>query len=463
MVRRASRPYRRHRTTTMQVLSDSLRRGAVASGGRCPAALLAIALLAGCGTSERVIAPEAAPARFDRALVQRGATLAALGNCHGCHTPREARSYSGGVGLETPFGTVYSTNITPDPDTGIGRWSEQAFARAMREGVDREGRNLYPAFPYDHFTHVTDEDNRALYAYLMTREPVHAEARPNRLTFPFNIRAGIGVWKHLYFKPGVFQPDSTKDAKWNRGAYLAEGLAHCGACHTPRNKLGAEEADRAYDGGEAEGWHAYAINAKNHARIAWTEDALVSYLRRGFHDEHGISRGPMSAVTSDLAKVPEDEVRAIAAYFIDRMRDRAPVTAAREVQVAERDTGMQLYAAACAACHDGSERVPFGGLPLGLSTGVTGESPRNFIIVTLYGLPAAPGQTSPIMPGFGAAMSDAQVAALASSLRAYLTSEPPWNDLEKIVREVRAQGPRLAQHPAGGTGIDPATRRIEER
>ncbi len=423
---------------------------------RGPATLLAIALLGACALGERgSIAPIDPPAAqgFERALVERGAMLAAAGNCRGCHTTRDGRSFAGGLGIETPFGIVYSTNITPDSETGIGAWPEAAFQRAMREGLDRDGRHLYPAFPYDHFTLVTDEDNRALYAYLMTREPVRYRPPDNRLAFPFNIRAGIGIWKRLYFRAGPYRPDSAKSAAWNRGAYLAEGLGHCGSCHTPRNRLGAERKERAYDGGEAEGWHAYAINERSAAAVAWTEDALVTYLRRGWHDRHGIARGPMAAVTSDLAEVREDDVRAIAVYFASLTGAR-PATRVRENIAIRSDAAMALYRQACHGCHDGTQSLPFGGLPLGLSIGVTGESPRNLVIVTMYGLPAAEGEATPLMPGFAGALSDRQLVDLASALRANLTDKPPWTDLEQIVREVRSAGPRLARHPARAS--DPA-------
>src|SRR5687768_14305547 len=189
------------------------------------------------------LAPSEPPPRaaFDADVIAKGAQLAAMGNCNVCHTAPGGKAYAGGRPLKTPFGTVYGTNITPDPETGIGRWSEAAFARAMREGLDREGRHLYPVFPYDHFTKMTDEDIRALYAFVMTRQPVRAETPPNELPFPFNVRSAIGVWKHLYFEPGRFRPDPAQSAEWNRGAYLAEGLGHCGACHTPRNLVGAEK------------------------------------------------------------------------------------------------------------------------------------------------------------------------------------------------------------------------------
>lgn len=167
---------------------------------------------------------------FDPALVKRGAELAAVGNCIACHTVPGAQAFAGGLALPTPFGTIYSTNITPDAETGIGAWSEAAFARAMREGVDRRGHHLYPAFPYDHFTRVTDEDNRALYAFLMTRAPVKATPPPNELAFPLGFRPVLALWKLLFLDKGPLELDPQQSEEWNRGAYLAEGLGHCGAC-----------------------------------------------------------------------------------------------------------------------------------------------------------------------------------------------------------------------------------------
>jgi mono/diheme cytochrome c family protein len=162
----------------------------------------------------------------DHALIAKGSELSLIGNCNTCHTRDGDAAYAGGRPITTPFGTVYSTNITPDPETGIGGWSEEAFARAMFEGVRRDGAHLYPAFPYDHFTKLSADDVRALYAFLMTRETVQAEARPNDLTFPFNIRVLIAGWKLLFFERGQFQPSATQTAEWNRGAYLVDGLAH---------------------------------------------------------------------------------------------------------------------------------------------------------------------------------------------------------------------------------------------
>ena len=207
--------------------------------------LLAVLLaLAGVGLAWRRDIPPVAraePSSIDPALVEAGARLAAVGNCIACHTVPGGEAFAGGLAVPTQFGTIHSTNITPDEETGIGAWSEEAFARAMHEGVDRAGRHLYPAFPYDHFTLVTPEDNRALFAYLMTRQPVSSTAPENDLAFPYNIRMALAGWKLLFLDEGVFEPDPAKDETWNRGAYLAEGLAHCGACHTPRNALGARD------------------------------------------------------------------------------------------------------------------------------------------------------------------------------------------------------------------------------
>ena len=261
---------------------------------------------------------------FEPDLVKRGRALAAIGNCSNCHTAGAGRDLAGGVAVPTPFGTVFSSNITPDADTGIGRWSEAAFRRAMRNGVDREGRHLYPTFPYDHFTNVSDEDDRALYAYLMTREPVRSAAPENRLSFPFDQRVLIAGWKLLFLRRDTHHPNSSKSAEWNRGAYLVEGLAHCGACHTPRNALGAERAGAPFAGGDVENWQAYAINADSPSPVRWDADALFSYLRNGWHPDHGTARGPMAQVVANLSSVSSDEVRAIATYAASVFGPPAP-------------------------------------------------------------------------------------------------------------------------------------------
>src|SRR5262245_41178237 len=233
--------------------------------------VLVVVFLAIAWHSPTVLITRPDPKGLDPALVKRGADLASIGNCNTCHTAPGGRPFAGGLGFSTPFGVIYSTNITPDTPTGIGSWSEAAFRRALREGVGRDGSHLYPVFPYDHFTLLNDDDVRALYAYFMTREPVRAAAPANELSFPFNFRLAIAAWKLLYFRSGSYRPDATQSVAWNRGAYLVEGLAHCGACHTPRNSFGAETKPR-FAGGEAEGWTAYALNDASPAPVPWNAE-----------------------------------------------------------------------------------------------------------------------------------------------------------------------------------------------
>jgi mono/diheme cytochrome c family protein len=385
------------------------------------------------------------PQSFDPELVKRGRELAALGNCNDCHTVRGAKNFTGGVPVPTPFGTIYSTNITPDPETGIGRWSEEAFRRAMRSGVDREGRHLYPTFPYDHFTNVTDEDDRALYAYMMTREPVVAMARGNQLHFPFNQRFIVAGWKLLFLRSETYQPDATKSAEWNRGAYLVEGLAHCGACHTPRNALGAERAHVAFSGGEAENWSAYAINTQSPAPVTWDADALDFYLRKGWHPDHGTARGPMAEVVSNLSSVPASDVHAIATYMADVFgaphteRSRETVVAqAKSIQGKTADPqGATIYAAACAGCHESDRPPPYGGINLALSSALSAPDPRNLINIVLAGVRPVEGERSPIMPGFAGTMNDRQIVVLVSYLRSRFTGQPAWGSLETVIEQAR--------------------------
>ena len=389
------------------------------------------------------------PQSFDPALVKRGRDLAAIGNCNDCHTLRGGKAFAGGLPVPTPFGTIYSSNITPDPDTGIGRWSEAAFRRAMRSGVDRAGQHLYPTFPYDHFTNVDDEDDRALYAFLMTREPVHAPARANQLPFPLNQRFVVAGWKLLFLRRGTYQSDSTQSAEWNRGAYLVEGLAHCGACHTPRNVLGAERRSAEFSGGDVDNWHAYAINARSPAPVPWDAEALFSYLRQGWHPDHGVARGPMAEVISNLSSVPASEVHAIAVYMTsvfgpappDRLRQASEMRAqigSSPVQLAPANAaGALIYAAACAMCHETGRPLPYGGVNLGLSTAISAPDPRNVANIVLSGIPPVEGERSPIMPDFASSMNDEQISVLLNYLRARFSNQPAWTGVEKTVRDAR--------------------------
>ena len=262
------------------------------------------------------------PASFDKALVERGRVLANYGDCTACHTRPDGPPFAGNLPLKTPFGTIYTTNITPDPETGIGTWSREAFRRSMKSGVDRKGRHLYPAFPYDHFTKVKDADIDAIYAYLMAAvAPVRETTRGNDFGFPYNIRATLAVWKLLFLDKTPFRPDPSKDAEWNEGAYLVEGLGHCGACHSPRNFMGARTTP-AYGGGSAEGWYAPPLNKDNLSQQPWTKVELVVYLMDGWHAKHGMAAGSMTPVVDALHKQNEIDVFAIAAYVLAAARRR---------------------------------------------------------------------------------------------------------------------------------------------
>jgi mono/diheme cytochrome c family protein len=401
------------------------------------------------------------PQSFDASLVKRGRELAAIGNCGDCHTLRGGKSFAGGLPVPTPFGTIFSSNITPDPETGIGRWSETAFRRAMRSGVDRDGRHLYPTFPYDHFTNVSDEDDAALYAFMMTREPVGAPARENQLAFPLDHRVLVAGWKLLFLHRGSYRPDGAKSAEWNRGAYLVEGLAHCGACHTPRNALGAERVSASFAGGDVDNWQAYPINAQSPSPVPWDTDALFTYMREGSHPDHGTARGPMAQVVSNLSQVSSSDVRAIATYMadvfgaptLDRKRQgEAALAQAKSAPAAPLQAnaaGASIYVAACATCHESGRPPPYGGINLGLSTAVASPDPRNLANIVLSGVRPVEGERSPIMPGFAASMNDAQIAALLNFLRARFSHQAPWTGVEKIVEDARRTQTALLQTSAG--------------
>lgn len=388
------------------------------------------------------IPPIDAPAAesFDAQSVKRGAQLAALGDCATCHTAPGGETFAGGRAVLTPFGTIYSTNITPDATTGIGQWSEAAFQRAMREGVDRGGNHLYPAFPYDHFTLVSDADSAALYAFIMTRQPVLARTPENQLPFPLNMRFILAGWKLLFFHKGPYEPDLARDEQWNRGAYLANGIGHCGACHTPRNSFGAEISAQHFGGGEAEGWHAYAINADSKSFEAWNAQDLHMFLSKGWHDRHGDAHGPMAPVSQNLSSVPDADVKAIATYVASVMAKREePTRTSATSDEPSNDTGAAIYAATCASCHDGTRPLPFGGVKLTLSTAVTGESATNLINVVLDGLHPSEGEAGAIMPGFSSTLTDGQLESLVAYIRSNLGAKPPWTGVETSVREARSR------------------------
>ncbi|CAN0339677.1 unnamed protein product, partial [Phaeothamnion confervicola] len=312
------------------------------------------------------IAPVERPAAtaFAPDAVKTGSVLAALGNCSTCHTRDGGKPFAGGRPIDTPFGTIHATNITPDPATGIGRWSPAAFTRAVREGVSRDGRHLYPAFPYDHMAKTTNADIAAVYAFLMTRNAVESTPPVNNLAFPYSIRSLVAGWKLLFHDGQPFKSDPTKSAEWNRGAYLVEGLAHCGSCHTPRNRFGAEDKSRAYSGGEAAGWTAPALDATSPAPIPWTAQTLAAYLAKGRPPQHGSANGPMQPVIANLVEVPPSDINAIATYVAGLAGAATPERLAAASRTFARASGAgaatrapvagpgaAIYAGACAQCH----------------------------------------------------------------------------------------------------------------
>jgi len=387
------------------------------------------------------IAPIATPPRasFVERQVARGSVLAAIGNCSDCHTADGGKPFAGGKPLPTPFGTIYGTNITPDRDTGIGRWSQEAFARALREGVDRRGEHLYPVFPYDHFTKLSDEDVAALYAFVMTREPVRARNRANQVRFPYNVRAFIAVWKSLYFEPGRFTPDPSQSAQWNRGAYLSQALGHCGACHTPRNAMGAEIRERHFAGGSADTWHAPALDRSSPSPVSWTAQALAAYLRTGLVERHAIAAGPMAAVVDNLRAMSGDDAAAIATYVVSGMEGASGATRGASSQPSDAQ-GAALYANACGECHDKGRTTSSGGaLELPLAIALYLPTPANLVHITLEGIPPRDGEASRIMPGFAGSLTDAQAVSLLQYLRTEVAGKPPWPDLDAEVRRIAAE------------------------
>ena len=399
------------------------------------------------------VAPISPPlaASFGPGVVARGEQLAAAGSCAGCHSVEGGPAYGGGLGLETGFGLAYSTNITPDPQTGIGNWSAAAFTRAMREGVARDGSHLLPAFPYTHFTKLSDEDVAALYAFFMTRPAVFAPARVNTIRFPFNLRPLQAGWKLLFFDRGTYQNVAGRSTAWNRGAYLAEGITHCAACHTPRNVYGAERHNAAYAGAAFEGWLAPPLDPSNPAPVPWVQQDLYDYLRHGESEVHGAAAGAMAGVVHQgLAPLPDADIEALATYFADRNGSAAQAAAApaalalaatRRLVDAGRESepGANLYLAACAACHYSRPALaPAVQSSLALSTAITSPDPSNFIQTVLHGVGGA-GQAGPYMPAFADALSDADIAELATYLRLTRSDQPPWPQLPAAIAARRPQ------------------------
>ncbi|MGI4985054.1 MAG: c-type cytochrome [Janthinobacterium lividum] len=398
------------------------------------------------------------PAAWSAATLARGRDIAAAGDCAVCHTAPGGIRNAGGLGIATPFGTVYSTNLTPDVAHGIGGWSFAAFDRAMRQGISRDGRHLYPAFPYTAFTKLSEADMTALYAYLMAQPAVPVPAPATRLRFPFNQRPLLAGWNALYLTPGAYRPEPARAAEWNRGRYLVEGAGHCSACHSPRNALGAEQGGARYlSGGVVDGWTAPSLVADVKSRLPWTEAALFDYLSTGFSPEHGVAAGPMAPVVAGLATLPAADVQAIAHYLASLRvsqeagrqapgQVREPTQASTHEQDAPAirllglETGQRIFEGACAVCHADAGGVGnFGVRPLmSRNTGVAERSPDNLLRVIQQGIAAPATDALGYMPGFREAFDDQQIAALGAYLRArFAPGEPAWPDLAATSARIR--------------------------
>jgi nicotinate dehydrogenase subunit B len=394
---------------------------------------------------------QSGPSAYTADTIERGRQLAAVGNCVGCHTTPGGVPNAGGLAMHTPFGTVYTTNLTPDPETGIGRWSYPAFQRAMREGISRDGHQLYPAFPFTAFAKTSDADLTALYAYLMAQPAVKAATPPAQMRFPFNIRPLMAGWNALFHDATPYQPQPQQSAEWNRGAYLVNGLGHCGACHTSRNALGAEQGGSNFLAGAlVDGWEAPALTALSKAPVPWSADALYKYLRHGHAPEHGAATGPMAPVVRELAALPDADIRAMARYLASFQTDSVPkVNSQRVVQQAAQSARLpgaaqRLFDGACAACHHDGDgpRLLGANVPLALNSNLHSDLPDNLLQTILNGVQDPAGREVGFMPAFRHSLSDAQVAELASYMRQrFAPDKPAWRDVPQAAARVRGRAP----------------------
>jgi nicotinate dehydrogenase subunit B len=438
------------------------RRGSVFAGlGGIAASILAGGFIA--ASPWRAAIPEIPrpdPGTYSAATIEHGRLVAAIGACNVCHVGADGTAFAGGRAFETAFGTIYATNITPDEGNGIGAWSYPAFERAMREGIRRDGAHLYPAHPYPSFAGATDADLQALYAYLMTQEPVATKPQETKLNFPFNLRPLMAGW-NLFFAGGHAVPtDTQKGAAWNRGAYLVETLGHCGACHTPRNTLGAEQSGKLHlAGGEVDGWHAPALNGTGMSPVGWDETAFYDYLRNGLSKGHGAAGGPMAAVVRSIAPLPDSDIRAMATYLASMTgatpetvvaQQQAAVTSAQQAKTAAMQispTGARLFEGACTACHDEGSLLP----SLAFNSGIHGTRPDNVLLALLHGMDApallAQGESAThaevmSMPAYRESFSDRQLTELARYLRArFAPDKPAWDDIGDAISRARVGSP----------------------
>jgi mono/diheme cytochrome c family protein len=372
--------------------------------------------------------PSGVPAALAQAsLIKKGEYLAKAADCLVCHTAKGGEAYAGGFAFVLPFGTLYSTNITPDKATGIGNYTDAQFLAAVHRGVREDGANLYPAMPFTSYTYMTDADALAIKAYLFSLAPINLPNKPNALVFPFNQRWAMGVWSALFNANERFKPDTERSAEWNRGAYVAEALAHCGECHTPRNLAFALNNRKKFGGALTAGWRAYNISSNKQSGVgAWHEEELIAYLARGHAAGHGSAAGPMGeAVDESFSQLAPEDVHAIVAYLRSvpsSVSSDLPATLAPAAPDSHKEglataewRGKQVYEGACVSCHgwsgnsDISEYATLTG-----ARAVNDPHATNVAQIVLAGMKRSSPAGVTEMPGFGAAYSDSDIAAVAN-------------------------------------------------
>jgi len=398
-------------------------------------------------TDYKGASPIGVPAKLSADLISRGRYLTQAADCEVCHTREGGESFAGGRAFKTPFGVLYSPNITADPQTGIGTWTESDFLRAVHKGIAKNGERLYPAFPYDSYTLMADDDVRAIRAYLFSLPVVHATAPPNSLRFPFNQRWLMGIWAALYNPDQRFRPNEDRSAEWNRGAYLAEALAHCGDCHTPRNLAQALNNRRKFAGAVTAGWRAYNITADPASGIgAWNDAELADYLRSGHALGRGLAGGPMAEeIDVSTSNLTAADLSALIAYLrsIPPVRTRdlpAPKTAPAPdspgpIQSGRDPLGKAIFEGACVSCHGWS------GVSLVTSyatlTGdraVNDPSAINVAQIVVSGQPGHAAEGVVLMPSFGDAYSDTEIAAVANYVTARFGALPSHLTAQDVAR-----------------------------
>jgi mono/diheme cytochrome c family protein len=380
-----------------------------------------------------------AQAEPQQTQVQRGEYLARAGDCTSCHTAQGGAPYAGGYRLNTPFGYVLSSNITPDPDTGIGRWSFDDFYRAMHHGVNKGGQDMYPAMPYDFYSKVTREDVAAIFAYLLTVEPVRNEVVVNHMDFPFNLRSTMAVWRELYFKEGAFKPDPARPPSWNRGAYLVEGLGHCSGCHSPRNVIGGIEKSKDFAGAVIDGWFAPDLTTDIATGLgAWTLDEIAAYLKTGVIKGKTTAFGPMAEVVQNsLSYLTDADLLAMAEYLKSIPPDSALRTGRPRPDPA-RAQGAALYMGYCSGCHQAAGTGIAGVFsPLAGNAAALAPDPGNLLQTMLLGVPAQFKHGA--MPPFAAQLSDQQIADIANYVRSSWGNSAAPNATAAMAAKLRAQ------------------------